>query len=149
MIMDLLLYRLPIEQVTSMQPGAIVCQFPELKWRTFTVLLVRITHIVLSLWLSLLLVFGTTSMEFIHLFADHEDTVHCGQVKDGELYFDIEHHHCVFVSFTFSDFYHAPDAPRVSWFMKYFQEYQSSVPSFVTQKETIRTLLRGPPTATC
>ena len=44
----------------------------------------------------MLLLFGTASKEFIHLFTCHEDTVH---VDHGEgLSFESEHHHCDFLN---------------------------------------------------
>jgi len=51
------------------------------------------------LWLAVVLFFGSTPKEFIHLFTHHTDTVHSAHEKDG-LVFDPIHHHCTFLSYA-------------------------------------------------
>lgn len=55
--------------------------------------------------MALLLVFGGVSKEYLHLFADHEDTVDCNHDREG-LHFENEHHHCDFLSFTLPPYVH-------------------------------------------
>jgi hypothetical protein len=66
------------------------------------VLFRQISHIILAGWLAVTFLFGMTPKEFVHLFADHHDTVHC---HTGEgLAFESEHHHCDFLCFTLPPF---------------------------------------------
>ena len=66
----------------------------------------RTLHIVLSLWLALLLLFGGTAKEFIHLFTHHTDTVHSINEK-GDLVIEPEHHHCSFLEYALPLFINA------------------------------------------
>lgn len=95
----------------------------------------------------MLLVFGSTAKEFIHLFAGHHDTEHVQHASAGELYFENEHHHCTFLSFALPDFYH--DA-SVSFFEAQAVEYVSHV-SFsgggLPEMARFATSTRGPPEA--
>lgn len=104
----------------------------------------RLTHIALSVWLSMLLIFGSTAKEFIHLFAGHHDTVHATHVK-GELSFENEHHHCSFLSFALPDFYHDTTVHFVERISVDFPVYTAFLPALHTEQEIIRNLSRGPP----
>lgn len=65
----------------------------------------RLLHIVVTTYLAVLLLFGTTSKEFVHLYTHHEDTVHTHQcVNKNEAHLDHAHHHCSFLSFTLEPF---------------------------------------------
>ena len=63
----------------------------------------RILNIFLSVWMAVLLVFGGAPKEFIHLFADHEDT-HCTAHHVDGLVIEPEHHHCDFLQFSLASF---------------------------------------------
>jgi hypothetical protein len=62
----------------------------------------RIFHIICSLWLATLLLFGTTPAEAIHALAHHEDTVHQRDVNGPII--DVQHHHCKFLGFELMPF---------------------------------------------
>lgn len=84
---------------------------PELKAAKIS-LLKRIVHSILSIWLALLLLFGGTAKEFVHLFAGHEDTVHHYH-EHGGLVWENEHHHCTFLSFSLASFVNDVSFPVV------------------------------------
>lgn len=67
----------------------------------------RILHSVTALLLAVVLFFGTTPKEYIHLFADHVDTSHHHCEHGDEPAYEVEHHHCEFLSFTLSPFEHS------------------------------------------
>ena len=69
-------------------------------------MLYRILHIICSLWLATLLLFGTTPAEAIHAFAHHRDTIH-QQDSNGPI-IDTQHHHCQFLSFQLMPFEEPP-----------------------------------------
>ncbi|MCB0697235.1 MAG: hypothetical protein KDC07_07710 [Chitinophagaceae bacterium] len=62
-------------------------------------MLKRIVHIVFSVVMALLLVFGGVSKEYLHMFTGHTDTIDHNYGNDG-LHLESEHHHCTFLSFT-------------------------------------------------
>lgn len=107
-------------------------------------MLKRTTHIVLSVLLGVLLVLSTTPKEYIHLFADHQDTVH-HEHDDDVTHFDPEHHHCQFLEFSLPAFisndvavyvpYHTPDYPH----------YYTSLEEHLIEKIVSVRYLRGPP----
>lgn len=107
----------------------------------------RLTHIVLSGVLSLLLLFGGTAKEFVHFFAGHTDTVHATN-SEGHLSFDPEHHHCSFLSFSLPAFNNDSAIPFVAAVAKQpvihrYLPYSSFIINSV--KDYYR--LRGPPIA--
>ncbi|RYE24342.1 MAG: hypothetical protein EOP51_07665 [Sphingobacteriales bacterium] len=108
-------------------------------------MLKRVAHIVLSVWLSIILLFGSTSKEFVHLFSGHEDTVHCTNGKTG-LVFESQHHHCTFLSFCLTAFVNdggvsfTPLQHTVA-FSKPYTFYTSAVFAVTSASPT----LRGPP----
>jgi hypothetical protein len=55
----------------------------------------KFLHIICSLWLSSLLLFGGTPKELLHTLAAHRDTVH----RHGryEIVIETMHHHCSFL----------------------------------------------------
>jgi len=106
-------------------------------------LLTRVIHIICSLWLALLLLFGTTPKEAVHLFATHTDTVHVHH--DTNNYLEKEHHHCGFLELLLSPF--ANDAMV---FTCHFHEPVFFTWSNVTVEDRLcdnplHTALRGPP----
>ncbi|HRO43519.1 MAG TPA: hypothetical protein PL009_11845 [Flavipsychrobacter sp.] len=109
-----------------------------------TAMLIRFAHNFFVVWLSVLLIFGGTAKEYVHLFTGHQDTTHshhCG----GELSFENEHHHCTFLSFALPDFVHSHFFTPFFFFVKSFQEHVALVPAMVTEQEIFQFLLRGPP----
>lgn len=105
----------------------------------------RTAHIVLSVWLSLLLIFGGTAKEFLHLFTGHEDTVHALHVEDGALSFENEHHHCTFLSFALPEFYHDTSVQTFSVFQVLFAPATLFSVAAAPAGEMFRELPRGPP----
>jgi hypothetical protein len=107
-------------------------------------LIKKAAHIALSVWMSILLLFGTTPKEFIHLFADHTDTVeqyHTGK----QLAIEKQHHHCQFLGFSFAPFVkdHQSAFLRFSTF-SYFIKHEALSVHFV-QRAIVSLSLRGPP----
>jgi hypothetical protein len=95
----------------------------------------------------LLLLFGTASKEFIHLFADHHDTVHIDHEGEGP-FFESEHHHCDFLNYSLPEFDNDISFPFVAFAEREaYTEYQLHKVRFV-QREIIQTSLRGPPAVT-
>lgn len=102
----------------------------------------KIIKYVAVVWLSFLLLLGNTPMEFIHLFADHDDTVHS---HHSGLVIEKKHHHCAYLSLTLTSFindYHYPVIfyPVVS----HTASYAAITVGFV-QRSIIDATLRGPP----
>lgn len=92
----------------------------------------------------LVLLFGTTAKEFIHMFADHEDTVHHAHAP-GEYSFEGEHHHCDFLSYSLPAFDNDISFPYVAVVeQSYYREYTETEVRFV-QRDIVQTSLRGPP----
>lgn len=95
--------------------------------------------------MAFLLVFGGVSKEYLHLFADHTDTESCNHHREG-LYFENEHHHCDFLSYTLP--YYVHDAavytlPVITEF--YSTDYNTPVTHLVPRDVPV-SRLRGPPT---
>jgi hypothetical protein len=114
-----------------------------------TGLIKRILHIVLTACLSFLLLFGSTSKEFIHLFAGHEDTRHvpCADGKDMQV--DNEHHHCSFLSFTLAPFDHDAIIPVLHLYtLPVYAEWQATYQQIHIQAAVSHYFLRGPPAFT-
>jgi len=71
----------------------------------------RVLHIVCSVWLAALLLFGTTPSSAIHRLARHHDTVHH---HDGHgTVAEPQHHHCAFLGFELMPF-DAPTLPAIT-----------------------------------
>jgi hypothetical protein len=93
----------------------------------------RILHTGLVAVLALLLVFGSTSKEYIHLFADHTDTTHCHSNHDHDgLSFESEHHH---------------DAAsyQLRFLPTYITSHDAEEVAHLTPREVPASRLRGPP----
>jgi hypothetical protein len=108
-----------------------------------TGLLKRIVHIVLSVWLGILLLFGSTPKEFIHLFAGHTDTVHTHH--SSELCIEPEHHHCSFLSFTLAPFINSPLPQFFELKEAYYPRETATTVAHLITLTTFAILLRGPP----
>ncbi|MBS1615441.1 MAG: hypothetical protein JST06_04910 [Bacteroidetes bacterium] len=65
-------------------------------------MIARFLHILCSLWLAALLLFGTTPAAAIHAFAHHHDTLHHHSQERFSI--DPKHHHCQFLSFHLMPF---------------------------------------------
>ncbi|MCB0699530.1 MAG: hypothetical protein H6551_06880 [Chitinophagales bacterium] len=106
----------------------------------------QILHSVLSFVLAVLLIFGSASKEFIHLFASHEDTVHIHDAHDG-LSFENEHHHCTFLSFALPPFLNDVG----TFTLKQPQEYNTNTTAVrvvhLIPRTVTSSFLRGPPVA--
>lgn len=106
-------------------------------------LLRRILHIICSLWLAVLLIFGTTPKEAVHLLAGHQDTVHIKHSSTS--YLEKVHHHCAFLELALSPF--AADAFEITY--RYYEPlvftwYNLSVKDRRCTN-LLHTALRGPP----
>jgi hypothetical protein len=92
----------------------------------------------------LLLLFGTASKEFVHLFSGHEDTVHIDHDGTGP-FFESEHHHCDFLDQVLPSFDNDIAVPYIAFIEQgSYTEYQLHKVQFV-QRAIIQTSLRGPP----
>ena len=87
-----------------------------------------------------------TAHEFIHSFTGHEDTVDCTYEDKGshDLAFENEHHHCSFLSFTFSVYDNTVSSFDYSIQTAANHHYNAYLNSFLANAKT-HTNLRGPP----
>lgn len=104
----------------------------------------KAAHIIISGCLSLLLLFGGTAKEFIHLFAGHEDTTHCSDNHEG-LSFENEHHHCDFLSFALPFFDNDIFIPGLDFIEEKYFSFYAALNSSPIQRAEKHTALRGPP----
>lgn len=80
----------------QLAPIALFCRLASMRFSIF--------HHILSVFLALVLLFGTVSKEFIHGFTGHQDTRSCLHAHDHGPVWDPPHHHCEFLSFVLSVF---------------------------------------------
>ena len=94
--------------------------------------------------MAFLLAFGGVSKEYLHLFTGHTDTESCDHHREG-LYFESEHHHCDFLSYTLADY--TPDAIVYSFATApvAFPVYSNGHKSRLIPSEVSSSHLRGPP----
>lgn len=95
--------------------------------------------------LFFLLLFGSTSMEFLHSFANHKDTVH-HQHSDGSLSFETQHHHCGFLNLSIAAFNNDYDCPVIHF--RVVGEYAVSLVAITARTFSFKfpgLFLRGPP----
>lgn len=118
---------------------------------TFTfaeIVVKRIFHIVVVSFLSVLLIFGSSAKESVHLFAQHEDTVHNPHhiCPKGEAHFEQEHHHCSFLHFVLEPFANDAFIPRIITCLApdFLRENQTVSSKFIP-RSIDQTSLRGPP----
>lgn len=110
----------------------------------------RVFHIVIAGCLSALLIFGSTAKEFVHLFAQHEDTIHNPHhvCPEGEAHFEHEHHHCDFLHFVLEPFANDAFLPKINLFNKsLFVQVKCNSTSVFTPLFVDHISLRGPPRA--
>jgi hypothetical protein len=108
-------------------------------------LIKRTAHIVFSAWLAILLLFGTTAKEFVHQFADHEDTVHCNNRHDGTLVIEPEHHHCKFLSFSLAAFISPVYGYTLPAEKIFYSTYVAAPVAHIAHRTVTTPCLRGPP----
>lgn len=104
----------------------------------------RTSHIVLSVLLGVLLVFSTTPKEYIHLFADHHDTVHHAH-DDDVTHVDPEHHHCQFLELSLPPFISNDVAIYVPYHAPEYNQFYTSLEEVLIEKVVSVRNLRGPP----
>jgi hypothetical protein len=105
---------------------------------------IKVFKYIFAVWFSILLLIGNTPMDFIHLFADHEDTVH---KEHTGLVIEKKHHHCAFVSLTLTSFVNDYYIPSILFTTPgYFVKHTSITICFV-QRNVVHSSLRGPPVA--
>jgi hypothetical protein len=105
----------------------------------------RVLHILCSLWLVVLLLFGNTPAELIHTFAHHKDTVH--HRAEGQT-IDAQHHHCQFLGFHLMPFAVPPSLLNP---LRVKADAYVAAPSMQDEQAIQQTLIirekRGPPVA--
>lgn len=105
----------------------------------------RAIQIGLSVFMAFILLLGGTAKEYLHMFADHEDTIHIHEDGYDGISFDNEHHHCSFLSFTLPPFLKDAasfDVPTAKCYTVVVQKDDVThlIPRFVPASR-----LRGPP----
>jgi hypothetical protein len=103
----------------------------------------KFAHIVFSVWLSILLLFGATPKEFIHNFANHKDTVDINIAKG--LVLDKVHHHCSFISFNLMPFEDGFQPAFIPLTTTVFSVHQYALPISFIPRSINAVTLRGPP----
>jgi len=96
----------------------------------------------LAVWFALLLLLGNTPMEFVHLFAHHEDTVH--HERKG-LVIEKKHHHCAFLSLTLTSFINDYQLPFFCYYTTAFPVRHIPIDADYVQRCIVAVSLRGPP----
>lgn len=109
----------------------------------FCTMLQRAGRIFLSFGLALLLLFGSTAKEFIHSFAGHHDTVHAHDPSG--LSFESQHHHCDFLSFSFSAFNNDVSVPLIKRIISTYEQIHIAFEPSLIPRDALHTALRGPP----
>lgn len=104
----------------------------------------RISHIVLSVLLGVLLVFSTTPKEYIHLFAGHEDTVHHPH-DDDVTHVDPEHHHCQFLELSVPPFVNNDVTVFIPYKAVVYPHYSVLFEEAIVEQTVSVRYLRGPP----
>jgi len=94
--------------------------------------------------MAFLLAFGGVSKEYLHLFTGHTDTQSCNHYREG-LYFESEHHHCDFLSYTLP--YYVPAAVvSISFSVTgFYPEYNLGNQEHISPCDVPAFHLRGPP----
>lgn len=85
-------------------------------------------------------------MDFVHLFADHHDTVHC--YHEGELVIEPQHHHCDFLSFTLPAFLNDHSSVSIFFTPQRFARQKADAVIHLASRTVHASLLRGPPVST-
>jgi hypothetical protein len=102
----------------------------------------KITKYLFAIWFSILLLLGNTPMDFIHLFADHKDTIHH---EHKGLVIENKHHHCACLSLTLTSFVNDYSIPVIHFISsEYFTKYTAISGGYI-QRCIVAVSLRGPP----
>lgn len=106
----------------------------------------RILHSILSFVLAVLLIFGSTAKEYIHLFADHTDTTHdvCEKRQKGENV-EQEHHHCKFLTYSVTPYINDVQVVDIPTPTSAFYIAYGSAVSSLTHRTVSEPQQRGPP----
>lgn len=97
------------------------------------------------MWLSFLLLFGSTTTSFLHSFASHDDTVDSRTKQDGPA-IENKHHHCSFLGFALAPFANDSQGAVVLVPKTYhFAVYNASYNNVKLQAYNAQHSLRGPP----
>jgi hypothetical protein len=104
---------------------------------------ISLAKYIIVAWFSFLLLLGNTPMDFIHLFADHKDTIHH---EHKGLVIENKHHHCAFLSLTLTSFINDYTIPFVAFrSIVHRAKYTFAGVNYV-QRCIVAVSLRGPPT---
>jgi hypothetical protein len=119
------------------------------KKATFAPVIKRIFHSIIISSLAILLLFGASAKEFVHLFAHHEDTHHTEHIcPPGETHFEEPHHHCSFLHFVLEPFAHDAFFPRIeSYTVPVFIVQHCAVTAKFIPCDVCCSSTRGPPAA--
>lgn len=104
----------------------------------------RLFHSILSASLAILLLFGSTSKEFIHLFTGHEDTVH-SKISRYKIVIEPEHHHCTFLQFSLGSFVNDIQVPYVAVQILAHTEAYTKYFANICHRAPVAACQRGPP----
>jgi hypothetical protein len=93
----------------------------------------------------MLLLFGSTTMSFVHLFTGHEDTIDSQKHHNG-LAIESQHHHCAFLGFAVAPFANDSQSPQIIFCkQEHITAYLTVYNAAKLQACTGQFLLRGPP----
>lgn len=107
----------------------------------------KLGNIVTFFVLAFLLLLNSTSREFVHEFAHHQDTIdHCqgNYHTANHAAFESEHHHCDFLNFLVPVYHPIEENFQLDFFQQVITPLSLDVKSFYS-KEKEHTSLRGPP----
>lgn len=107
----------------------------------------QLLKLLLSVQLSLLLLFGGTVKEFVHGFAGHKDTIHSHENREG-LQYEKQHHHCDFLNDVLPAFINNTFFPEILFHTVEYTAFQVPLTETFCFNITSIPSLRGPPT-TC
>jgi hypothetical protein len=110
-------------------------------------LIKRTIHIAFAALLAFLLLFGGTSKELVHLFADHTDT-QCSAVHHDGPVFEQQHHHCDFLNYSLTAFDNDLQLPVIHIIGFSYPADKIFYVSSLTADNYYATYLRGPPCLT-
>ena len=106
----------------------------------------RVFHIVFASWLSLLLLFGLTPKDALHLLIGHHDTVHTIHDHSDELVLEPEHHHCEFLNFWLLPFVQDSQFPFIRpVYLIHETRNQAAYTGVLLLRSISEPALRGPP----
>ena len=110
------------------------------------IVLKKITKYILAVWFAVLLFIGNTPMDFVHRFADHNDTVHRHSEHKGPL-FEKKHHHCAFLYHSITSFVNDYSVPVILFTSSVYFLRHTAIAQNYMQHCIVAVSLRGPPVA--